>query len=258
MQFGVCGDPKMAVAAKKAGFDYFEWSVGGLLHPHENENVFEQALRQARESGLPCPVLNIFIPADLKITGPDADLARLESFVRTALRRAQTAEVDTIVFGSGGARRIPDGYSRKTAWKELAAFCKMLGPIAQQHGVTIVIEPLNLDECNVLNTVQESADLVREVNHPNIRLLVDGYHWAKDADSSSAILNNAGLLVHAHVATREERLPPNPQNPCSEFLTVLSRSGYHRRISIEGVIPNPETDLPQALAILKGFFNTPA
>ena len=37
MIFGVCGDPKLARIAKEAGYDYFEWSVGGFLHPREDD-----------------------------------------------------------------------------------------------------------------------------------------------------------------------------------------------------------------------------
>ena len=122
MKFGVCGDPKIALNAKEAGFDYFEWSVGNYLHPREEEAVFQMALAQAQEVGIPCPAANVFIPSDLKITGPDANLAALEVYVRTALRRAEIAGVETIVLGSGGARRIPDGFERKRAWEQLVAF----------------------------------------------------------------------------------------------------------------------------------------
>src|SRR5512141_1428350 len=148
MKFGVCCDPKLAHIAKAAGYDYFEWSVGDYLHPRESEAVFEAALEQVRAVGLPCPAANVFIPGDLKITGPNAHLESLEAFVRTALRRAEIAGVETIVFGSGGARRIPDGFGRDKAWEQLVQFGKMLAPIAAQHQVTIAVEPLNREECN--------------------------------------------------------------------------------------------------------------
>lgn len=250
MKFGVCGDPTMAVIAKNAGYDYFEWSVGGLLHPREDESTFEMALEKARATGLACPAVNVFIPADLKITGPDAGKPELSTFVRTALRRAQVAGVDTIVFGSGGARRIPDGFDRQVAWNQLVSFGKFVGSIAFEHNITVVVEPLNLAECNVLNTVSESAALVEEISHPNIRLLVDGYHWAKDNDSLSDIHHHAALIRHAHIATVGGRKPPHPGDRCTEFLGALRQAGYSGRISIEGTIENPEVELPRALEIM--------
>jgi D-psicose/D-tagatose/L-ribulose 3-epimerase len=167
------------------------------------------------------------------------------------LRRAEIAGIQTIVFGSGGARQIPDGFDRQQAWDQLITFCKMLGPIAQEHRVMIAIEPLNLSECNVLNTAGESAKLAREVNHPNIRLLVDGYHWAKDSDSVAGILDNADLLVHTHIATVKGRIPPHTGDPCSAFFSALRQAGYKGRMSIEGKIDDPIRQLPRALEIMR-------
>ena len=251
MKFGVCGGPEIAQAARQAGYDYFEWSVGGLLHPREEESVFEEALAQVRAAALPCPAVNVFLPADLKVTGPDADLEKLRAYVSIAFRRAARAGVDTIVFGSGGARRIPEGYDRAAAFQQLAAFGRMAGPIAGDYGVTIVVEPLNVSETNVLNTVEESAGLVRAVDHPNFQLLVDGYHWAKDRDSLAGILDNGPLIRHAHIATVEGRRPPRPADDCAAFLQAMARIGYAGRMSIEGRIDSPQDELPLALETMR-------
>ncbi len=76
MKYGVCGGPEIALAAKAAGYDYFEWSVGGLLHPREDESIFEAALAEVKATGFPCPAVNVFIPGDLKITGENVDFWR--------------------------------------------------------------------------------------------------------------------------------------------------------------------------------------
>jgi len=251
MKFGVCGGPELAQVAQKAGYDYFEWSVGGLLHPREDESIFEEALASVRAVGLPCPALNVFIPGDLKITGPEADLKALETYVSTAFRRAEIAGILIIVFGSGGARKIPEGFDRAAAFQQLVEFGMMAGPIAQRHGVTIVVEPLNVTETNVLNTVEESAKLVLEVNHPNFRLLVDGYHWAKDNDTEEGILDNADLICHTHIATVDGRRPPRPEDDCAIFLSTLQKSGYNDRISIEGKIDHPAEELSVALKTMR-------
>jgi D-psicose/D-tagatose/L-ribulose 3-epimerase len=236
----------------QAGFDYFEWSVGGLLKPREDEAAFNQAMAEAQRSGLPCPVANVFIPADLKVTGPAADLAALEAYVSTACRRANQAGVQVIVFGSGGARRIPDGYGRSQAWDQLVAFGRMLGPIAASQALTIAIEPLNLAECNVLNAVGECARLVRQVNHPAIRLLVDAYHQMRDGDSLDDMLSNRDILAHIHVATIPNRLAPGMEaSPLEAFFKVLGRSGYDRRVSIEGNLPGQAAELVQSLKLMK-------
>ena len=257
MQYGVCGDPDMAAAAAEASFDYAEWLVGALLKPQEPRHAFEAELDRVRAAALPVPVLNCFVPGDLKITGPDVDTGKLEEYVTTTFRRAEQAHVETIVFGSGGARRIPDGFDAQAAHEQLVSFCSMLAPIARQNGVTVVVEPLNRTECNVLNTVAECATLVREVSHPALRLLVDAYHLLHDSDSYRAIVENADILSHAHIATVATHLAPAAE-PCdfAPFFEALAEAGYKGRISIEAGIPDPGNDLPAAISLMKSLENS--
>lgn len=251
MQFGICGNPEVAIIAKNAGYDYFEWSVGSLLHPLEPESVFEDALQLALAAGLPFPAANVFLPGDLKITGPLVDEGALRAYVSTALRRAEKAGLQVIVFGSGTARRIPDGFDHMQGRQQIINFLRWMGPVAEQHGVTIAVEPLNTSESNVITSLEEGAALVREVDHPAIALVVDRYHWATEGDTSEAILANADLIKHAHIATVPGRCPPDSADPCMEFLSTLKQAGYDRRVSIEGNITNPKTELPLALDLMK-------
>jgi sugar phosphate isomerase/epimerase len=256
MQFGVCGAPSIAASAAHAGFDFFESSVGALLKPRELEEAFLSALAESRAAGLPCPVVNCFVPGDLKITGPEVDFAALEEYVTTTFERAARADVEVIVFGSGGARQIPEGFDAGEAHGQLVLFCSMFAPIAERHGVVVVMEPLNRQECNVLNTVGECATLVREVGHPGLRLLVDAYHLLRDGDSCGDIVSNGGLLRHVHVATIPNRLAPGAE-PCDffPFFDALIKAGYNGRISIEGNISSPESELSPALLMMSGFLN---
>ncbi len=256
MRFGVCGSPEMGQNAADANFDYFEWSVPGLLKPLEDESEFRQSLALVKETGIPCPVLNLMVPAQLKLTGPEVDIAALRDYINTMCQRAEEAGVKVIVFGSGGARQIPHGYSRNQAWDQLVKFCRMLGPVAQDHGVTIAIEPLNKKECNVVNSVAEGAELARQTDNPAIRLLVDAYHWAIDEGTINEILDAGDLLVHAHIATRDNRRAPGIGSfDFNHFFQALQQTGYDSRISIEAQIDDPGTELPLSLGVLKTYVN---
>ncbi len=242
MKFGVCCGPELATLAKQAGYDYWEWSVPGLLKPLEDETAFITALRQARDTGLPCPVVNCFLPGSHKVTGPAVDPALLRGYVTVAFTRARRAGVTHIVFGSGGARAVPEGFDRAEARRQLVAFLNMAAPIAAENGVTIAIEPLNPKECNFLTTVAECASVMREVNHPAVRLLVDAFHFLNGDNARADIEANGPFFVHTHVATREKRLLPGAEpGDLAPFFRALARGGYTGRLSFEGKIPEPTT-----------------
>jgi len=241
---------------KDAGFDYFEWSVPGLLMPLADGAAFEAALAQANAAPLPCESLNCMVPGDLKITGPDADPAKLETYAAVMFARAKQAGVQRIVFGSGGARAVPDGFSKEAARGQIVSFLKMLAPLARDAGVVVAVEPLNPGETNIINSVAEGAEITREVNDPNIRLLADSFHMLKAGEPMGDVTRFLGLIAHAHVATREGRMPPGVAEcaGAKEFIKRLRDGGYNGRVSVEGNGFSPE-NARAANAALRAWSN---
>ena len=236
MKLGVCADPKDAPVLADAGFAFIELHVQNHLKTEEGEEAFADALARVTAAPLPALAANCFVPGHLKITGPEVDLDALRAYAGVAFERAERAGIHTIVFGSGGARRIPDGFDRGEAWAQLVTFGQCIAPIAQDHGVTVVVEPLNetLGACNVLTSVGECGRYVEAVDHPHVRLLVDSYHWSLDDDSWDAIVRYGPLLEHVHIATTDSRVPPGFE-PCdfSDFFEALGAADYDGPISIE-------------------------
>lgn len=256
MRFGVCGGMQIGTVAACAEYDYMEWSVSELLCPRGSEAAFQAKCEEIKASALPYEVANCFVPGELKITGPTVDAAALEAYVKIVMERARRFGLDRIVFGSGGARQIPEGFDRKRAYGQLVDFCCMVGPIAGAHGITVVVEPLSKADCNVLNTVDECAGLVNDVAHPAIRLLADTYHMMRDGDPIASIVKHGHLLCHVHIATVPNRYAPAAE-PCdlADFFDALATVRYDGRISIEAKIPKPETELAAAIAMMRVYTN---
>jgi len=252
MKYGVCAPIESASILAAAGYDLIELHVQRDLKTTEGEDAFAPMLANIREAAVPAMAANCFVPGDLKITGPAVDPDALEAYASTAFERAARAGIETIVFGSGGARRIPEGFDRGTAWQQLVRFGQRIGPLAAAQGITVVVEPLNRRECNVLNLIGESARYVREVDHPSVRLLVDAYHWAVEDDSEEDLVAAMPLIRHAHIATYASRMAPGLE-PCDfgPFFRALARGGYDGPISIEGRWSALESDAAEALATLQ-------
>jgi len=233
VRIGLCTSTD-GLPAPVEGLAFIEPTVASLLCPGKDEAAFEAALAGARAAPVPPAAVNCFFPGTLKNVGPDVDAAALDAWVETTCRRARAAGVKTVVFGSGGSRSVPDGFDRDRAAEQLTENLRRYGPIAAEHGVTIVLEPLNSHDCNFVNSVDAAAEFVRAAGHPNIRLLVDTYHMATDGDPPDAIRRAAGLMAHAHCAEGDGRGPlgavGEDQRP---YFRAMKDAGYDGPVSLE-------------------------
>ena len=217
-----------------AGFDYIEENVQGFLIPEEKDEDFAAKLAVGSQSALPVAAANCFLPGALKCTGPVVDTERLARYAETAFHRAQQVGIRRIVFGSGGSRQIPDGFDRAKALEQFISFSRRIAPLAQKYEVIVVIEPLNKKECNFINSLADGAEIVKTVNHPNLRLLADIYHMSMDQESPEEIIKHGALLQHVHVAELDGRMAPGTHGEdFGPYLRALKKINYGHNLSFE-------------------------
>jgi sugar phosphate isomerase/epimerase len=235
-----------------AGYSFIEESVRGFLVPAEPDFVFKQKLALLKDSKLPVEACNSFLPANLKCVGTAPLHEEILKFGESAFRRAQLAGVKTIVFGSGAARTIPEGFSREAAREQFISLCKQLALIAQKYNVVISLEPLNTRECNFINSVAEGGEIVKTVNHENFKLLADIYHMLTENESPSNILKYGHLLYHIHIAEKTGRTAPGVNNEdFKPFFKALKEVKYEGRITIECSWNKLEEQAANALIIIR-------
>jgi sugar phosphate isomerase/epimerase len=251
-RIGICTNISNSAILASAGFSYLEDGVRSMLIPFESDENFNERLRLINASAVPVEACNSFLPADLKSTGPEAVHDKIIEFSETAFRRAGQVGIKIIVFGSSGSRNIPDGFPKEKAKTQFISLCKRLGPIAKKYGVTVVIEPLNRQECNFINSVEEGAEIVKLTAHRNIRLLADIYHMLREDESPENLKRFGNLLHHIHIAEKEGRTAPGTHGEdFTPFFRALKEGGYKGRLSIEGAWENIEVQATNALRILQ-------
>lgn len=234
MKVGICTSPESVASIDAPGFDYVEANVQGFLKPEASEEDFAPSLDVASSLALPIPAACCFLPGDLRITGPSVDLERLERYAAIAFARAARVGIGVIVFGSGGARRLPDDWPVEDGFRQFVEANLRIAPLAAEQGITLVIEPLNQSECNFVNSPTDGARVVRAVDHPNVRLLVDLYHMLVEGQSPQEIIDCGPLIHHAHLAEKETRSAPGVKgDDFRPFLKALKSVGYDRLLSIE-------------------------
>ena len=76
--------------------------------------------------------------------------------------------------------------------------------IVEKEGVILVLEALNtyVDHYGYfLDSARKAAEIVRKINHPNIRLLYDVYHMQiMEGNITSFLENNIDIIGHFHFA----------------------------------------------------------
>lgn len=252
MRYGVCGGPDLGPALKKAGFDYLESTVEHLLCPEAGDAEFDRRRKRHDACGLPVDVCGALYPRTVRLIGPnlarDAFLRRLDA----VFDRARRAGLAVIVFGASSSRRIPDGFCRETAWKQLVALGREAGDRAAAAGLVCVVEPIHRAECNILTSLAETLTFVVEVDRPAVRAMVDAFHWAREREPEETIARARPPLAHAHVATGRNRRAPGLE-PCDfdAFYRGLAGGGYDGRLSVEGGLPADTDDLADVLAHMK-------
>lgn len=250
--FGVCISVENYPKVDANGYSYIEESVGGYLVPLNDERVFLANLSKSEALGAKVYSCNGFLPSSLKSTGPNTKHDEILEYSETAFRRAQMVGIKVIVFGSGRSRSTPSGFTHKEATDRLVALLKRMGPIAQKYDITVVMEPLNKKECNILNSVAEGLDIVKRVDHPNIMLLADIYHMAMDNEPVENIIKAGKYLHHIHIAEKVDRRSPGTSRyDFTPHFASLKKIGYKGRISVECRWKDFNNELPIAMDYLK-------
>jgi len=266
MKIGLCasmnvddlsmGGSELAPIIAEMGYDYIELSLSHLSLL--NDVQLDQLVNRLDKIGLPCESCNNFFPPLLKLTGSDVHWKEIERYVLGALRKAAQIGTKIVVFGSGPAKTIPDNFPRELAYQQLVELCCIIDPIARETGIVVAIEPLKKAECNIINTVEEGLQLMRDANCLNIRVLADYYHMRNEGENPDILLKAGQDLRHVHFAKIQDRTFPLSIEEDSQyviFFEKLKRIGYDQRISVEAFTNNFHTEAKQSLALIKKLIN---
>lgn len=251
VRIGYCGPLSDIDAVKAAGFDYFEVRTTEVAALSDAD--FEKLVARLKGLALPVFAAYQFLPGDLKVTGPAVNEDRQGEYLARALSRVGRLGAHVIVFGSSGARNVPDGFDKKKAFAQLVDFGKRAGPLARAQNIIIAIEPQRRVESNIINNVGEALAWVEAVNDPNIQLMIDYYHFSIEKEDPAVIAKVGSHLRHIHMANPDNRVMPLnwAEFDYAPFFAALRGIGYNRQIGLEASTQDLKTDGPRTIALLR-------
>jgi sugar phosphate isomerase/epimerase len=236
-----------------SGFTLLGETVGKLLSPALTEEQFGANLKKIKSTKTKVYLCNVLFPGSIKIAGPEVDPKKVLTHLDQVCNRAQKAGIPLLVLGSGGSRRIPQGYDHQKAKEDFVLLCRQMAQVAKKYKIKIAFESLNSTETNFITTLREAAEVVKKVNHPNFRLNADIYHMMKENEPAQHLLDAGKIIGHVEIAEKQRRsLPGVMGEDFRPYFQALKAIGYKGPIVIEAYISKSNQEIPLAHKYLTG------
>lgn len=175
-------------------------------------------------------------PKGLHVTTPDNGLRErgwrhIENLIRLC---ADLGPGGVMVFGSPQQRKTTGGLSREEATKYFVQGIAQVAQRAQERGVTILVEALPGGECDVVQSLDEAASIVREIGNPAVQTMFDSHNAVEETESHAELVERYFEIIrHIHVNEMDGRHPGTGDYDFKPVLDVLKRRNYSGWVSLE-------------------------
>ena len=266
MKFAICNElfegwdfARTAAFVAGLGYEGLEIAPYTLADSvHEITPVRRRELKAIAEgAGLKITGLHWLLvkPEGLHVAHPDAAVRqRTVDYLRALIDFCADLGGTILTFGSPKQRSLaPElgpGRGRRLALASFAA----CGEAAAGRGVTLCLEALPPDLTNFLNTNAEILALVKEIDHPNIRMMVDVKSMcAEPIPVPENLAACQGFFRHVHANDANMRGPGFGAVDFRPILRTLRDLQYDGYISVEvfDYTPDPETIARESLRYMR-------
>ena len=199
--------------------------------------------------------------------GPGRDLTHPDAAVRANTRAylsrlMDLAEALGVPFIAGPmyalvgkARQLPPD-ERRREWDLAATELRTVAAEAGNRGLKLAIEAINRFESDLVNTTADTIRLVRSIDHPAAKAMIDTFHMTiEESDIGEAIRHAGDDLIHVQVSENHRGVTGTGLTPWQDFREALADIGYSGAVVIESFTPD-NRDLAGAVCIWKRFTPT--
>jgi sugar phosphate isomerase/epimerase len=131
--------------------------------------------------------------------------------------------------------------SRQIALRYLGNALFKLDEHAEDLGTTILYEPLNRYETNLINTLADGEQFLSGAALRNVKLLADLYHMNIEESNLARAIHQAGQFVgHVHFADSNRKAAGLGHTDFGPVISALREVGYGGYLSAE-VLPLPDS-----------------
>ena len=226
----------LAAKARQMGADILELAI------EDPGQVDVGAVKaELAKAGLQPIVCGAFGPDRNLCSGDPAVRENAKQYIRWLIDAAAELGSPTVIgpmYSSVGKAHLEDPRARQEEWDLSIAGMREMAEYAAQKGVRLALEPLNRFETDMINTVAQGLDYLREVGMENVGLHLDSFHMHMEEKSSGAAIRMAGpKIFHFHACENDRGVPGTGQVHWREIAAALKETGYNGPVVIESFTP---------------------
>lgn len=177
----------------------------------------------------------------LTLTDPDAEkrMAAMD-FIRRMIDFGGHFKAPAIIGSMQG--RWGGEVNRDAALELLSEALNELGRHAASRGVTLIYEPLNRYETNLITSIADGVAFLKTLSTGDVKLLADLFHMnIEEANLADAIRGGAGFIGHVHFVDSNRRAAGLGHTDFAPIAAALKEIEYNGYVSAEA-LPLPDSD----------------
>lgn len=218
----------------------------------------EQTAKALAEAGLGC-VTGMALNANADISSADPAIARRgEQFISDAI--AATRDMGSKRLGgvTHSAMQRYLGAPHANVRGQLIDIYGRLAAKAEAAGVRLGLEAVNRYESNVVNTLDDAAQIIKAVGSEALFVHMDTYHMnIEEHDCADVIVRNHQLIGHVHIGESHRGYLGSGSVDFPAFFRALAEVGYDGPIVFEAFSPAVlNTDVANALAAWRNHWTS--
>ncbi len=217
--------------------------------------------REAADEGVAISGLHWLLakPEGLSITSGD-DAVRRRTLERLHGLIDLCAELggEVMVHGSPAQRRLPHGEDSGPARQRAIDALAQAAEHAQRAGIVYCVEALAPPEANFINSLDEAVEIVRMIDNPALRTMLDCCAAGRAETSTPAELIErwlpGGEIAHVQLNDPNGRGPGQGKLPMRPVLAALHRLHYRGWLAVEPFeyVPDGPGCAARAIGYLRG------
>ena len=250
--FGWCARIEQAGRVQAMGYDFIEVALAPMKL--EDDASFAAAKVAIAGTNLPRPVYNQFLPPGLLVIGPDVDGARVRRYLARVAEVVGLGGGRVVVFGSGWARNVPEGWSRDTADRQFLEMIDSCVEAFAPYGITLALESQNHTETNYMTRLGDAVGIADRIARPCVQVITDTYHLHMEQEPLTVVTAALPHLAHVHVSDSDRRLPGDGVYDFDGCFRHLHGLGYQGRLSIEMMREVTDDEMRRGLTFVRNLW----